>query len=429
MDIQHIYERFLASTGVNTDTRTLEKGNLYFALAGPNFNANAYADQAIEKGASSVIISDSGYKKDDRYIVVDDTLKTLQELATFHRSKFAGKLIALTGSNGKTTTKELLHAVLSKKYNTLATIGNLNNHIGVPLTLLRINSNTEVAIIEMGANHVGEIKTLCEIAKPEAGLITNIGKAHIGTFGGFQNIIKGKTELFQFIDQNQGTLWINESDENLRQAALTTVCNKETYGLSDSSTFVSPENTDPFLSFNYEGRTVTTQLVGDYNFINITAALCVGKHFGVEEEEACKAISEYVPGNNRSQVVVKGSNRIVLDAYNANPSSMKAAIDTIDSMTAIRKMVILGDMFELGEDAEPEHRVIGEKCCEKGFDQIFFVGGLMKFAHEACDASIYFETTEEAIDYVKDLKLSETTILLKGSRGMKMERLVDFIGN
>lgn len=431
MDIQQLYRRFLASTGVSTDTRHIGQGNLFFALKGPNFNANTFAQTALEQGASAVVVDEAAYavENDPRYILVTDGLRALQELAAFHREQLTIPIVALTGSNGKTTTKELLHAVLSCKYNTLATIGNLNNHIGVPLTLLRITDEVEFAIIEMGANKQGDIQELCEIANPTHGLITNIGKAHLEGMGGPEGVLKTKTELFQHLRKNSGKVFINT-----RQPIFSNMIRRfdEPVLFPEKGSFCELEMVavDPFVSFGtgVSEEVFQSQLIGSYNFDNIAAALTVGKFFGVPPVDAAKAISNYRPSNMRSQLVEKRSNLIILDAYNANPSSMEEALKAFDKMEGkSRKMVILGDMLELGEHAEAEHRRLGEIVSGMNIDKICLSGKLILSALETAPNALYFPDPFSFRIWLSDSKLEDYLILIKGSRGMKLEGLVEYI--
>ncbi|MEJ2003522.1 MAG: UDP-N-acetylmuramoyl-tripeptide--D-alanyl-D-alanine ligase, partial [Cyclobacteriaceae bacterium] len=390
-----------------------------------NYDANAFADQAIEKGASIAVIDNPSYARDDRYMVVKDTLETLQELARHHRKQLSIPIIGLTGSNGKTTTKELIHAVLSKKYRTLATEGNLNNHIGVPLTLLRISKEHEMAIIEMGANHQGEIANLCEIALPDHGMITNIGKAHIEGFGGFEGVIKGKSELYQHLINSDGVVWINSNNPILSNMAKRF---RQPLFYPNKGDFFHCEliDADPALVLHTEsGNTVKTHLIGTYNFENIAAALCIGKYFQVPSGAAEKAVEEYIPENNRSQIIKRNNKTIILDAYNANPTSMSSALDNLRAMPGSRKSVILGDMKELGADSEMEHREIGKLLTNLGLENIFLFGEEMAAAADACTSAIHFTDKEELREKLKMTNLEDQLILIKGSRSMGLEKVLD----
>jgi len=354
-------------------------------------------------------------------------LEALQKLARHHRDQLTIPFIGLTGSNGKTTSKELLQIVLSKKYRTLATKGNLNNHIGVPLTILSIDSSVEVAIIEMGANHVGEIALLCSIANPTHGFITNIGKAHIGTFGGFENIIRGKSELYQHLIQQNGFVFINSQNPILANMAKR-FKNPLFYPAEGDYYHCEFLGADPFIKIKIEsGEVIATQLIGSYNFENIAAVLCIGKYFKVETSLANQAIASYVPGNMRSQILEKRTNKIILDAYNANPSSMIAAIENLDDMRAAHKTVILGDMFELEEDAEVEHAAIGKLLAEKKFDSVYLCGTLMKAAAIEVPSAHYFEYKADLLKAIQKEPLSNSTILVKASRGIGLETVLDVL--
>ncbi len=425
--ISDIYELFLKSSGVCTDSRQIHQGNLFFALKGPNYNANEFAEDALHKGASYVVIDDPAYKKDERYLVVDDTLKALQELAMFHRNNLNIPFIGITGSNGKTTSKELINTVLSQGYNTLATKGNLNNHIGVPLTLLSINSKIEIAIIEMGANKIGDIAELCELAKPTHGIITNIGKAHLEGFGGFEGVIRGKSELYNYLIRHNGTAFINSQNPILANMGKRFE-NPIYYPSKGDYLYCKFIKADPYVVFEEEhGTVIETNLIGSYNFENIAAALCIGKYFKVIPEKAYSAVKNYIPANNRSQVTKKISNMILLDAYNANPSSMKVAIDNLAGVKAEKKVLIAGDMYELGITTEEEHRKIGQLAKEKGFYQVFFCGKNMKWAYEEFPEANYFENKAGLKEYLKNTPLKNCFVLIKASRGMAMEEITDCI--
>jgi UDP-N-acetylmuramoyl-tripeptide--D-alanyl-D-alanine ligase len=431
MHLSILYDLYLKSTGISTDTRKIDKGNLFFALKGPNFNANEFAAKALEMGASLVVIDDPAFfiEDDQRYFICEDVLTTLQKLANHHRHQLQIPIIGLTGSNGKTTSKELLHAVLRQKFNTLATIGNLNNHIGVPLTLLRIKPEHEIAIIEMGANKQGDIKELCDIAEPTHGFITNIGKAHLEGMGGPEGVLKTKTELFQHLRETKGTVFINSQDPILSNMAKRFE-NPILYPAPGDFCTVNFLGADPFVKFSVVGvqGEHLTSMIGAYNFGNIANALTIGKFFGVEMEKAVEGIVNYKPENMRSQLVEKRSNLIILDAYNANPSSMEVAIRTFGQMTGkTYKMIILGDMFELGEHAEAEHRRLGEIVSEYPIDKVCFTGKLIVSALEKAPKALYFPDPFSFRNWLQDSQLEDYLILIKGSRGMKLEGLVDFI--
>lgn len=426
--IAALYDKYLSASGVSTDTRIIKPGNIFFALKGPNYNANKFAKAALEQGAGYAVIDDPEHLlKDERCLLVDDSLKTLQELATYHRSKLKIPVIGITGSNGKTTTKELIYGVLSKKYETFATAGNLNNHIGVPISLLSIDPKTEIAIIEMGANKVGDIAELCEMARPTHGLITNIGKAHIEGFGGFEGVIRGKSELYQFLLDHNGKVFINSQNEILNKMAKRF---ERPYYYPDYSDYYHCEliAADPFLVIRSDkGNLVETNLVGKYNFENIAAALCIGKFFEVDNKKANRAISKYTPSNNRSQIIKKGNNMLILDAYNANPVSMKAAIENLAEMESRNKVVILGDMNELGEISEAEHYKIGELTKNQRFNKVIFCGEKILAAKNANPESTYFKEKDQLIDYLHENPFDKALILIKASRSLGLEKLVDVI--
>ncbi len=427
MNIQSLYKLYLETGLVSTDTRKIIPGSLFFALKGPSFNANAFAQEALAKGASYAVVDDEAYAKSEKTILVNDSLTALQELARHHRAQLKISVIGLTGSNGKTTSKELVNAVLSKKFKTLATRGNLNNHIGVPLTILAIDASVEMAIIEMGANHVGEIAFLSSISKPTHGFITNIGKAHIGTFGGFENIIRGKSELYQHLINERGVVFINSQNTILANMAKR-FGNPIFYPAKGDYYHCELEEANPFLKIRTEqGADVTTQLIGAYNFENIAAALCIGKFFQVPYHEANAAIAKYVPSNMRSQLISKGSNTIILDAYNANPSSMQAAIESLAAQKASKKIAIVGDMFELEEDAEKEHWQLGKLLNEKKFDQVYLCGKLIKAALQEMPTAYYFETRDLLLEHLKANPIQNATILIKASRGMGLEVCAEVI--
>ncbi len=427
MIIEELYRNYLETGKVSTDTRQVTPGSVFFALKGDKFNANEFAAEALAKGASYAVVDDERFVKGDQYILVEDSLVALQKLAKHHRSQIKIPVIGLTGSNGKTTSKELLNAVLSKKYKSYATKGNLNNHIGVPLTILAIDKTVEIAIVEMGANHLGEIALLSSIANPTHGFITNIGKAHIGTFGGFENIIRGKSELYQHLIGNDGIVFINSQSNVLSNMAKRFKSPLMYPAVGDYYSCELMES-DPFVKIKSEnGEVVQTQMIGGYNFENIAVALCIGKYFEVDAKLANKAVAEYVPGNMRSQVLEKGSNTIILDAYNANPSSMQAAIDNLASMKAEKKVVFLGDMFELEEEAENEHRNLGRLLKEKKFHRVYLCGKLTRFAKEEFPEALHFENKDLLMDELKRNPIKDSTILVKASRGIGLETVLEVI--
>lgn len=431
MNLALLYSVFLQSTGVSTDTRKIDLGNIFFALKGPNFNANEFAPEALEMGAAAVVIDDPAFAvaQDERYFLVEDALNALQLLANHHRRTLQIPIIGLTGSNGKTTSKELLNAVLKTRFKTVATVGNLNNHIGVPLTLLSIGEDAEIAIIEMGANKQGDIDELCRIAEPTHGFITNIGKAHLEGMGGPEGVLKTKTALFQHLRAHAGTVFINSQDPILSNMSKR-FDHLVSYPAKGDFCEVSFHGADPFVKFSVEGEQEVhlSALIGAYNFGNIATAITLGKFFGVPMEQAVAAIVSYRPTNMRSQLVEKRSNLIILDAYNANPSSMEVAIRTLGEMTGKKhKMIILGDMFELGEHAEAEHRRLGEIVSEYEIDKVCFTGSLVVSALEKAPKALYFPDPFSFRNWLEDSKFEDYLILIKGSRGMKLEGLVDFI--
>lgn len=427
MTIEKLYALYRQSGQVSTDTRKIARGSIFFALKGDRFNANTFAQQALDSGASHVVLDDAAYAVDERCIVVENVLETLQKLARHHRDQLNIPVIGLTGSNGKTTSKELLNAVLSKKFKTYATIGNLNNHIGVPLTLLAIDASVQLAVVEMGANHLGEIALLCSIANPTHGFITNIGRAHIGTFGGYENIIRAKSELYQHLITTGGTVFINSKNEILANMAKRF---KSPVFYPSKGDYYHAEllGADPFVTIEAEnGNTIETHLIGGYNFENIAAALCIGKHFGVPEAQANQAVADYQPGNMRSQMIKKETNTVILDAYNANPSSMQAAIENLAAMNVANKVAILGDMFELEEEAEKEHRLVGRLLKENKFTKVYLCGSLMKAAKEEYPEAILFENKTLLMDELKNRPLHNATVLVKASRGVGLETVVEFL--
>lgn len=424
MNIAELHRLFLEHPSICTDTRKISENCIFFALKGDNFNGNEYALEALKKGAAFSIVDEDEYTINDKIILVDDVLKTLQELATHHRNRSQAKIIALTGSNGKTTTKELIYSVLSKKYSTVATIGNLNNHIGVPLTLLSIKPETEMAIVEMGANHQKEIEFLCSLALPDFGYITNFGKAHLEGFGGEEGVIKGKSELYTFLIENEKSIFMN-ADDPIQNKKLGTYVKK--YGFSqDQHQFYKIKflGANPFVKLNFENQEMESQLIGSYNFTNCCAAILMGKYFNVKPEEIREAIESYKPENNRSQIIKKKGHRIILDAYNANPTSMIAALENLNKIDAPHKIAILGDMFELGDAAAQEHQNIAELSESMPFDIVFLVG---ENFDKTDTNSLKFANFEELKNHLQDVQFSESSILIKGSRGMALERVLEVI--
>lgn len=431
---ESIYNIFLQSTGVITDTRNLNLNNLFFALKGENFNANEFASQAIENGCIAAIVDEEKYVVSNKIILVKNVLKTLQDLANYHRNQFNIPVLVITGSNGKTTNKELINSVLKTQYNTLATIGNLNNHIGVPLTLLRLTKEHQLAIVEMGANHQGEINELCQIANPTHGYITNIGKAHLEGFGGIEGVIKGKTELYRFLKNKNAEIFVNGDDDLLHELAIDN--NKITFGVKKLYDTIGKDCTvDEKIILKYTTRygekdwnkipQVNTQIVGRYNFINCLAAACIGHYFKISDNNIKSGIESYVPDNNRSQLIKTEKNYVLLDAYNANPNSMKAAIENFAKYNANNKFLLLGDMFELGNYSEKEHQTIIENLIELKLNNVILVGN--EFCQLNQNKFNSFKTTNEAKLFLTQNKIINATVLIKGSRGMKMEQLIDVL--
>ncbi len=411
---------------VSTDTRKLEKGSLFFALRGENFNGNEYAQEALDKGASFAVVDDPTLSDREGMIYVEDVLETLQTLAHFHRKQYDIPVLAITGSNGKTTTKELIASVIGQEKNIVYTEGNYNNHIGVPLTLLRINTETEFVLVEMGANHIGEIAQLCEIAVPNYGLITNIGRAHLGFFGGFDGVIRAKTELYRFLEQHQGASFMNGADTLLLEQSNT--LEKITYFSEDSQYPVISQHTQPFVSLRWAHRNINSHLVGGYNCINIAAAIAVGDFFGISPEMIQKGIEDYVPQNSRSEMIyTEKGNIIIKDYYNANRDSMERAIENIAHMNAEQKLLILGDMFELGDYSEEEHRAVVDFVQELLSDaDIIFVGNeFLKVVPREDDALRVFSSTKEAIFALQKSPPQNSLVLLKASNGMNFQKLFD----
>ncbi len=427
MNIAQLHAIFLGSNSVSTDTRKVRDNELFFALKGDSFNGNKFAKYAIEKGARYAVIDEETYNIDDTFILVDNVLETLQELATYHRNYLGLKIIALTGSNGKTTTKELINAVLTTKYKTTATVGNLNNHIGVPLTLLSMNASTEIGIVEMGANHLKEIAFLCAIAQPDFGYITNFGKAHLEGFGSIEGVIQGKSELYNYLKAHDKLIFLNSEDN--KQVTLLKDYNK-TYSfgnLNSDDAVIYFEEANPFVISKFKHEVIESQLIGSYNFTNICAAIAFGNYFNIEASSIKEAIENYMPSNNRSQIIHKGTNKIILDAYNANPSSMKVALESFEKQQDTFKIAILGDMFELGTDAPKEHQYIADLASTIPINLVILIGeNFNKTTIFSPKVSVFksFEDFKTNFDFSQ---LDKATLFIKGSRGMALERVLEIL--
>ena len=424
MTIEALHRRFLETPNACTDTRKIEGPCIFFALKGEQFDGNKYALAALEKGASYAVVDDPAIALDNRFLLVPDALKTLQELALYHRRHYGTRVLCLTGSNGKTTTKELIHAVLQKKYNTIATEGNLNNHIGVPLTLLNITAATEIAIVEMGANHQKEIAFLCTLAEPDFGYITNFGKAHLEGFGGVEGVIKGKSELYDHLIAHNKFLFFN-ADDPIQQEKLDGYDKKLGFSTKDAShRLIAFEGAQPHVRLRVDEEVFRTQLIGHYNFGNCCAAILIGEYFEVPLEDIKTAIEGYSPMNNRSQFLKQDGMTIVLDAYNANPSSMRLALENFNNMEGKNKMAFLGDMFELGEDAAAEHQNIASLAESMNFAATFLIGEHFSATEGNGNKFTSFDRLSE---YLKENPISEGTLLIKASRGMALERILDLL--
>jgi UDP-N-acetylmuramoyl-tripeptide--D-alanyl-D-alanine ligase len=430
MQIKELHDLFLASTGVTTDSRVITPGNMFIALRGDNFDGHAFVRQALDEGCSLAVIDKAEFAVPGRTIIVENVLKSLQQLASFHRRLFDIPVLAITGSNGKTTTRELISIVLSRRHNTLSTRGNLNNHIGVPLTLLGLTAAHDIAVIEMGANHLGEIDELCRIAQPGYGLITNVGSAHLEGFGTLAGVLKAKTELFRFIRETGGKAFLNCNRQNLVEVSKEIQLEYITFGSADECN-VSGKIKDSSNHLQVEVRiketgekiTLNTRLAGAYNFENILAAMCVGNYFGIPASLAGDAIEGYQPDNNRSQIMQTERNRLLLDAYNANPDSMQAAIMNFSFMEGEKKAVIIGDMLELGEFTAGEHQKIVDILKAKRFNEVFLVGDHF-CKTDIPESYLSFNNVRSLISWLEKKPLNDRFILLKGSRGIKLEQCI-----
>ena len=423
MDVKDFYFSYFQAGKISIDSRKIENGTIFFAFSGENFDAAIKAEDAIQNGAAAVMVEKKEYENIDKNIFyVPSTLDFLQKLALFHRRQLQIPIIGLTGSNGKTTTKELISSVLARKYKTQYTFGNLNNHIGVPLTLLSITKEHEMAVIEMGANHQKEIELLCSLAEPNIGYITNFGKAHLEGFGGFEGVIKGKLELYDYLKENDQTILVNEADEIQREKTKN-YSRKITFGADDSQYYFEKFVENNLVGIIYKGQKIQSNLTGDYNFTNICAAVSLGLHFDIDFEEIKSAIENYKPTNMRSQVVEKNGKTLVLDTYNANPSSMVLSLNNFSQFTG-SKTVIIGDMLELGEESVTEHQKIWELAQSLNLDEIITVGSIFKQVNPSEKS---FKNTDEFIEYLKQNPIKNKNILLKGSRGIALEKVIEFL--
>ena len=421
MNIIELYEIYKQYPSIQTDTRKLKKGDIFFALRGPNFNANAFAETALSNGAVYAVIDDAKYNTHANMILVEDALHTLQQLALYHRNQFDIPFIAITGSNGKTTTKELVHAVLGSQYKTYTTYGNLNNHIGVPLTILNIRNDAEMAVIEMGANHRGEIASYCAYARPTHGLITNVGKAHLEGFGGYEGVKKGKGELYEYLRASDGTVFVMWDYDYLKEMS-SGIKKIVKYGTTDADIKGNIIESEPFLTVEINKLKINTQLVGSYNFPNVLAAATLGKYFRIDDQKIKQALESYSPSNSRSQLIERENNKIILDAYNANPSSMRAAIENFEKIHAENKILILGAMAELGEESLNEHEEIIRLLDKYKWNEVVLVGGdFMKINTKY----LTFDNSLKAKEWYRSRKFDNAYLLIKGSRSMQMERVLE----
>ena len=425
MEIKEIFNLYKQHYKVTTDTRSELENSIFFALKGDNFNGNKYAKEALDKGANFAVVDEVKYQTDDRIIFVDDVLKTLQKLARYHRQQLNIPIISLTGSNGKTTTKELIHSVLKQKYCCVATKGNLNNHIGVPLTLLSMKPDTEIGVVEMGANHPNEIKELCEIALPDYGYITNFGKVHLEGFVDLEGVIQAKTELYRSLNKRNKTIFVNTNDKI--QVEKSKGIKRVTFGSENSDYIIEFENANPFVNLNFDGINVQSKLIGKYNYLNIATAIAFGLYFKIDQEKIKNAIENYIPTTNRSQLIYKGSNKIILDAYNANPNSMEAAIENLSQLEDENKIAILGDMFEIGDKTLLEHQMVANLIEKANVNRTFLIGETFSKIRIINKNIDQFKTFEEFKDQLEKEKIENSTILIKASRGMALERVLDLI--
>jgi UDP-N-acetylmuramoyl-tripeptide--D-alanyl-D-alanine ligase len=428
MTIAEIYALYKQCSGVCIDSRKVKTGQFFFGLQGENTDGNLYAEKALQNGASFAVIDNPKYKTSHKTILVENAETTLQNLAKYHREHIKIPVLGLTGSNGKTTTKELIHRVLSKKYNVLATQGNLNNHLGVPLTVLSIQPTHDFAVIEMGANHQGEIAFLCDIAKPDFGLITNYGKAHLEGFGGVEGVIKGKSEMYAAVQSRQGMLFVNADDPiQMKKSATAKKFTFSQKSANYADLHICLMASEPKIIISFNEKEVSCNLYGAYNFTNMAYAIAIGTYFGVADEDIAEAVSSYESENNRSQVIEQNANRIFMDAYNANPSSMMAALSYFDKRPSSEKILILGDMFELGENAEEEHQKLVDYISKMQIAQAYLAGNHFKNTKFSNPKIQVFDSTKSLMSHLKNITFSDKDILIKGSRGMALENVLPLL--
>jgi len=423
MEIKELYALYKQNYKVSTDTRSISESSIFFALKGDNFNGNLYAEDALKKGAAYAVVDEVAFQTQKNIILVDNVLVTLQKLAKFHRQQLRIPIIALTGSNGKTTTKELIYAVLKEKYNCAATKGNLNNHIGVPLTLLSIKPETQIAVIEMGANHVKEIELLCNIVLPDFGYITNFGKVHLEGFGSLEGVIRAKTELYDHLKKNDKMVFVNTND--VIQTQKSVGMHSITFGDENANYSIYFVKADPFVKLSFNDILIESKLIGKYNFSNIATAIAIGAYFNVQDEHIKRGVENYVPSNNRSQIINQGSNKIILDAYNANPNSMEVALENLSQLTDKNKIAILGDMFEIGENSIIEHQHIANLINKMNIQRVFLIGSSFNQIITDNKKISLFNTFEDFKKEIVSLDIKNATVLIKASRGMALERVLE----